>query len=544
MRPGRRTLVAGVAALAVVGAAARTAWTLAAGPAGEKDCGAILPQSGGAPVAAAPPADGGGLTWAQRGGALNDASCLDRTPVHGVVRVTSEEDVRRALAYARANRLGVSMAGARHSMGGHAFNRHGVVLDMNGLNRVAVNAAAKTMVVQAGATWHDIQNALHPRFAVKAMQSTDIFTVGGSISVNAHGMDHHAGALAGSIRWVRVMLPDGTVVRTSRTENEALFRHVVGGYGLFGVILEAELDVVDNVLYHSERRTIAAKDFERVWREELNGDGSVALFYGHLSTAPDTLLDEMILYLYRDTGVPAASVPDLPALGEVSMVGLRRFVFNLSKWRGPAMWTKWWAEKNVEPKIEGCTVTTLPAGVAVPRAAAQASDPASKVCLVSRNEPMHDSVPYLRNRLPGETDILHEYFIPRERFAGFVDAARRIFKEQRANVLNASVRVVAGEDVALTYAPRDAFSLVLYVNQRTDAGGNAAMERLTRSLIDAAADVGGRFFLPYQLHYTAQQLERAYPNVREFFAAKRRYDPDGLLTNTWYATFAPALGTT
>jgi len=31
------------------------------------------------------------------------------------------------------------------------------------------------------------------------MQSTDIFSVGGSISVNAHGMDHQAGALAKSI---------------------------------------------------------------------------------------------------------------------------------------------------------------------------------------------------------------------------------------------------------------------------------------------------------------------------------------------------------
>ena len=39
-----------------------------------------------------------------------------------------------------------------------------------------------------------------PRYAVQAMQSTDIFTVGGSISVNAHGMDHQAGAMAKSMR--------------------------------------------------------------------------------------------------------------------------------------------------------------------------------------------------------------------------------------------------------------------------------------------------------------------------------------------------------
>ena len=72
------------------------------------------------------------------------------------------------------------------------------MLDMRGLNAISLDAERRTVTVGAGATWHDIQNAIHPRFAVKAMQSTDIFTVGGSISVNAHGMDHRAGALMGS----------------------------------------------------------------------------------------------------------------------------------------------------------------------------------------------------------------------------------------------------------------------------------------------------------------------------------------------------------
>ena len=97
-----------------------------------------------------------------------------------------------------------------------------------------MNAEARTITVQPGATWHDIQNVLHPRFAVKSMQSTDIFSVGGSISVNAHGMDHQAGSVAGTVRSMRVMLADGSVVACSRGENAELFRHVAGGYGLFG----------------------------------------------------------------------------------------------------------------------------------------------------------------------------------------------------------------------------------------------------------------------------------------------------------------------
>jgi FAD/FMN-containing dehydrogenase len=167
-----------------------------------------------------------------------------------------------------------------------------------------------------------------------------------------------------------------------------------------------------------------------------------------------------------------------------------------------------------------------------------------EACLVSRNHPMHDSVAYLRNRLPDETDILHEYFIPQDRFVPFVDRLRGILRERRANLLNASVRVVHRETNVLSYAPADdMLAVVLYLNQTTDRAGNDRMAGLTRALIDACSDEGGRFFLPYQLHYTAEQLRRAYPEIGEFFAAKRELDPDDLLTNTFYDTFAPLVRT-
>ena len=97
------------------------------------------------------------------------------------------------------------------------------------------------------------------------------------------------------------------------------------------------------------------------------------------------------------------------------------------------------------------------------------------------------------------------------------------------------------EQNALSYAPRPAFSVVLYVNQPTTAEGNAAMAELTRSLIDLTIAHGGRFFLPYQLHYTPEQLQRSYPEIGAFFAAKQRWDPGGLFRNSWYDLYAPAI---
>ncbi|MCW3838263.1 FAD-dependent oxidoreductase [Sphingomonas canadensis] len=513
-------ITASALAIAIAGV---TPWlmVLAADPEGEKDCMAGLPDVPALKPVADKVAE---PRWAQRGGTVNDASCLSRTEVAGVVRPRSEAEVGEALAYARAKGLTVSAAGVKHSMGGQAFRKGGVMLDMRSMNAIRLDAAARTITVGAGATWHDIQNAIHPRFAVKSMQSTDIFTVGGSISVNAHGMDHQAGALMRSIRSLRVMLADGSIVTASREVEPDLFRHVVGGYGLFGLILSAELEVVPNDIYRSERQLIGYRDFPEVFAK-LQGDPGVGLTYTHLSTAPGSLLQEALVYSYHK--VDGAGLVR-PPLSEVASTKMRRLTINLAKRGNLFASFKWWSEKNLEHRFESCTVTR-----------AQASG-SGEACLVSRNDPMHDSVAYLRNNLPRETDILHEYFIPRDRLIPFVDGMRALFREQKTNLLNASIRVVDTEDNALSYAPAPAFSVVLYINQPVSPEGQAAMAKITSDLIDLSAANGGRFFLPYQLHYTPAQLERSYPEIRDFFAAKRKWDPGEAFSNSWYARYAPA----
>jgi FAD/FMN-containing dehydrogenase len=518
----RKTLIIGASTIAAVSAGTVALAPLAAEPDGEKDCADVLPAL--APFQPRPAAPE--PAWAQKGGSVNDASCLSRTPVAGVVAVRSEKEVAQALAYARSAGLTVSPAGVRHSMGGQAFRRGGIMLDMRGLNRVELHPETSTVTVGAGASWHDIQNAIHPRFAVKAMQSTDIFTVGGSISVNAHGMDHRAGAIMDSIRSLKVMLADGRVVTVSRDENPELFRLLVGGYGLFGMILSAELEVVPNDIYASERQLVTTEELP-ARLATIIADPAIGLTYTHLSTAPGSLLDEALIYTYRRTdGTGARRAP----LGDVGSVKMRRLTVNLAK-RSPAFRSfKWWAEKNLEHRFETCTV---------PRAHAMAM---GEACFVSRNDPMHDSVPYLRNALKDDTDILQEYFIPRDRLLPFIAGLREVVLSHDANLLNASVRVVGQERNFLSYTPEPAYSVVLFFNQRTDGDGNAKMARLTSDLIDLSHAQGGRFFLPYQLHYSPAQLQRSYPEVGAFFAEKRKWDPEGRFSNTWYERYAPALG--
>ena len=279
-----------------------------------------------------------------------------------------------------------------------------------------------------------------------------------------------------------------------------------------------------NDIYRSERALIDYREFPATFAR-IAADPSVGLSYVHLSTAPGSLLQEALVYQYRR--FPEDQALLRTPLAEVASTKVRRLTVNLAKKNDLFKSWKWWSEKNLEHRLESCTVT---------RAQAQGS---GEACLVARNDPMHDSVAYLFNNLPGETDILHEYFVPRANIVPFIDGMRTIFQDEKANLVNASIRAVGVEDNALSYAPAPAFSVVLYLNQPTTDDGNARMRKLTGDLIDLTLAHGGRFFLPYQLHYSPEQLARSYPDIGEFFAAKRQWDPTGTFSNTWYARYAP-----
>jgi FAD/FMN-containing dehydrogenase len=157
---------------------------LSADPKDPKDCTPVLPSStedSSKQTNIKLPDSGLNLPWIQKGGIINDASCLDETKVSGIIQIESEADVKNALKYAKENGLKVSVAGVKHSMGGQAFYKNALILDMNKFNKILLNEENRSVQVQSGATWHQIQDILHPKYAINAMQTTDIFSIRGSI---------------------------------------------------------------------------------------------------------------------------------------------------------------------------------------------------------------------------------------------------------------------------------------------------------------------------------------------------------------------------
>jgi FAD/FMN-containing dehydrogenase len=139
-------------------------------------------------------------------------------------------------------------------MGGHTLYPGALVLDMLSFDQMSLDSGRRILTVGAGARWAEIVPFLdHQGFAVAVMQSNNDFTVGGSLSVNCHGWQHNSRPIASTVESFRLAAATGKIMTCSRTENPQLFSLVLGGYGLFGVILDVRLRVVPNEFYRAER---------------------------------------------------------------------------------------------------------------------------------------------------------------------------------------------------------------------------------------------------------------------------------------------------
>jgi hypothetical protein len=93
---------------------------------------------------------------------------------------------------------------------------------------------------------------------------------------------------------------------------------------------------------------------------------------------------------------------------------------------------------------------------------------------------------------------------------------------------------------ALAYAPtRAAFAIIQMSNVGLSSDAQAHARAVTQQLVDAALQLGGTYYLTYQLYPTAEQLHRAYPNARRAFERKRFYDPGALFSNQFYEAYGP-----
>jgi FAD/FMN-containing dehydrogenase len=170
---------------------------------------------------------------------------VDRRPAL-IARCETEDDVVVSVNFARAHDLLVSIRGGGHGVAGKSVCDDGLMIDMSLMNSVAVDPAAKTATVQAGALLGDLDRhaqaaglvttaGIDPRTGVAGL------TLGGGVGFLAR----RYGLTIDNLRAVDMVTAAGEIVRASLTQHQDLLWALRGGGGNFGVVTSFEFQLHD-----------------------------------------------------------------------------------------------------------------------------------------------------------------------------------------------------------------------------------------------------------------------------------------------------------
>lgn len=415
--------------------------------------------------------------------------------------ITNTQEVLDAITYAKINNKKISIGGRRHTMGGQTLFDGSIHLNMMGFNNVRYDKHSQEIVAEAGATWKQVQVMLD-QFgrSVFIMQSDNIFTVGGSISVNVHGWQVKQPPISSSVVSMKIATMDGRVIEVSPDQNTDLFQAVIGGYGQFGIILEARLRTAPNTGLLMNSMFIPIDKLEIEYERNVSLSDSVELAYGRLDVSKENLFNEAGLFWFENV-----SEQSIQPLQSEKLIALKRSVFRQSQYSDVGKSVRWAAEKWYVNALKDTGQ-------------------------LSRNNAMNADIHVLWPLFGGTRDFLQEYFIPKSKLVEFLSDFRALVLEYDVNLLNVTIREVLKDDISKwPYAQQDVFALVCLYNTDESKSSNQLMQRFTRKLIDRLLVHEGTFYLPYRMHYTDEQLLKAYPSLRDWKTLKKQWDPENRL---------------
>ena len=425
--------------------------------------------------------------------------------------VAATNAVREAI---RRDRPLVAM-GARHAMGGQQFLDDGVLLDTSRLAGVeSFDRERGLLTVLAGTRWPLLlawlersQRAAASPWTIRQKQTGgDDFSIGGSISANIHGRGLHFAPFVDDVEWIDVVDPQGRSLRASRDINPELFARVVGGYGMFGLVVRACLRLVADCTLRRRVSMRRIAGLMHAFEDEIAEGCSHGDFQFAVDPEGDDFLDLGILSCY----LPVEDASD-PAPASMGNDGFRRLLLLAHTHKRRAF--EEYARFYLASDGQRYRLAAQHAGVYL--------------------DGYHDAVDRACGHLGSE--MISELYVPRDALADFMRAAADGLRRDRADVIYGTIRLVEADTTTCLPWARSAWACVVFnLHVRHDAQGIVDARRAFRRLIDLALERNGSFYLTYHRWATPEQVEAGHPRFREFLAAKRRLDPRGIFQSDWY----------
>ncbi len=161
---------------------------------------------------------------------------IDKRPA-AVARCRDAADVTAAIAFARTHGLELAVRGGGHHAAGFGTWDDALVVDLSPMRGVTVDPEQRTVRVDGGATWGEVDHATVPvGLATPSgfLASTGVagLALGGGIGY----LSRRFGLTVDNLLSADVALADGRCVTASATSHPDLFWALRGGGGNFGVV--------------------------------------------------------------------------------------------------------------------------------------------------------------------------------------------------------------------------------------------------------------------------------------------------------------------
>ncbi len=437
---------------------------------------------------------------------INDVTQINPVLVSNVETPETIEKLQKIIKEADST---VSIGGGRFSMGGQTASHNSLHIDMRKLNRViSFSATDKTIIVEAGIRWCDIQQFIDPHnLSVKIMQTYANFTVGGALSVNCHGRYIGLGAVILSVKSLQVILANGDLVKTSAAENPGLFFSCVGCYNAVAVIATVEFELEDNIAVKRIHQKMHRQQYKDFFFSNIRDNKDIVFHNGDIY--PPFYKNTRAVSWVKTTEKPTEKTRMMPLAAAYPIE--RYFISAFSKSR----FGKWRREYIIDPLVY--------LGKKIHWRNYEAGYDVAELEPKSRKE---------------NTYVLQEYFIPVQAFDPFSVLMAEIFIRFNVNVLNVSIRHAKQDSGSLlAWAREEVFAFVVWYKQGTSDAEKGKVAVWTRELIDAAISLNGSYYLPYQAHATAAQFHQAYPGAKKLFEQKAKLDPGFKFRNIIWDTY-------
>ncbi len=424
-----------------------------------------------------------------------------------VIHARSVDTVQGAVKRACREGKSISIAGAGFCQGKQTLPpeelQNQIHLNMRGVNHIEIDPNTKIAKVGAGATWQQIQEKANEHgLAVQVAQASNVFSIGGSLSADCHGWDHKQGSLSNTVHAITIIDANGEMKRL--TPEDQHFRYIAGGYGMFGVMVEVELELTENRELFDCSEKVEIDNYVSHFRKDVEANPDIHMHLYRLGLEPGKLLQEgwSQSYYKKSQNGDRARLVDEPPKGTMMDKILIQVARN-STWARSYYW-RGEVEKMKQPKY------------------------------TTRNEVMRPPInAVFATNSRARTEWLQEYYLPEDKLADFVKFLGEKLDQNDVALMNASVRYVRKQErAAMGYATKgDRFAVVLFFSQSLNPNEIKKTEKWVQEVVERVADDGGTFYLPYMHFATKEQFNRCYPQANEIRAAKEKFDPNNRFQN-------------